>query len=139
VSVLDVVEDVVSLLLLEVVPLDPPAAPMLPLVELLGALLVELLGVLVESLEPLEPLEPLGALLVLAELGGELLPVLLLEVWPMARPTPPASAAAAASMVRVFLVAFISVLLDMEAPQGMEPPQGRVETKTAGRASWFGA
>ena len=47
---------------------------------------------------------------------GVLPPLLLPEPWATAKPTLPASAAAAARMVKLFLVLFISVLLDMETP-----------------------
>ncbi len=67
-------------------------------------------------LPPLVPplCEPvLGAVLLSVLLGVlALLPLVLgvlpLDVWPMAKPTPPASAAAAASVVKVLLIAFIS-------------------------------
>jgi hypothetical protein len=85
--------------------------------------LVSLLFDIVEELDPLLGAGLLGAaLLPLLCVGAApapwvlLLSVLLPELWAIARPTPPASAAAAARMVKLFLVVFISVLLDMETP-----------------------
>jgi hypothetical protein len=67
---------------------------------------------------PLDDVPALPAVLGLVELlevdgladeedDGLLLELEPLEVWPMARPTPPARAAAIANVVRLFLVAFI--------------------------------
>ena len=88
-----------------------------------GALLVLLPlldGVLVLPLPP--PLLDGAAPVLLPVLEDGVLPALvpalplpLPEVWPTARPTPPAKAAAVARVVRYFLVLFISLLL-MEAP-----------------------
>jgi hypothetical protein len=86
-SVLDVVEELVSLLV------EALVSPVVPAV-------LPLLGV------------PLCMLELLPALDGVVLSVLLPELWATARPTPPASAAATARVVRVFLVAFISILLD---------------------------
>jgi len=57
-----------------------------------------------------------------------------LEVWPMARPTPPAKAAAIANVVRLFFVAFI-----YRTPSEQVVPRGDwVGNKNAGRpASCF--
>lgn len=60
-----------------------------------------------------------------------LVSVLEPDVWAIA--TPPASAAAAASVVRVFLVAFMSVLL-CRVPDAGHVTVGR---KTPAVASWF--
>ena len=100
--------------------LDEPAVPefaVLPLVDVpeLPAVLglVELFEVDGLALEP--ELEPL-------------------EVWPMARPTPPAKAAAIANVVRLFFVAFI-----YRTPSEQVVPRGDwVGNKNAGRpASCF--
>jgi hypothetical protein len=90
-SVLDVVEELVSLLLDVVEELVSPVVPaVLPLLGVVLCMVLELLPAL----------------------DGVVLSVLLPELWATARPTPPASAAATARVVRVFLVAFISILLD---------------------------
>jgi hypothetical protein len=114
VSVVVVVEELVSVLLevpeapmleeplvLGVAAVVPPALPLCELLLVLGAGAAVLLSLL------------LGVVALLPLLLGA---VPLLEVWPMAKPTPPASAAAAASVVTVLLIAFISMLLDKEAP-----------------------
>jgi len=83
--------------------------------EVLGEALAPMLWVLLPALPGLGVLLlPAPCVLLLPALPA--LGVLLPEVWAMARPTPPASAAAAANMVKLFLVVFISVLLDMETP-----------------------
>jgi hypothetical protein len=118
VSVLVVLELVLESLLLDADEelgdvLGEGLAPMLwVLLPALGVLLAPVLGVLLPALGVV--LAPAPWVLLLPALPA--LGVLLPEVWAMARPTPPASAAAAASMVKLFLVVFISVLLDMEIP-----------------------
>jgi len=91
--------------------------------EVLGEALAPMLWVLLPALPglgvlllpaPCVLLLPAPCVLLLPALPA--LGVLPPEVWAMARPTPPASAAAAANMVKLFLVVFISVLLDMETP-----------------------
>jgi hypothetical protein len=86
-----------------------------------------------DSVVVVPPAPPLACVVLAA--GVLLVSVLvLLDVWAIARPTPPANAAAAASVVRLFLVAFISVLL-VEAPQGQQPTAGKGGRKTPASAS----
>jgi len=68
------------------------------------------------------------------EVDGLALELDPLEVWPMARPTPPAKAAAIANVVRLFFVAFI-----YRTPSEQVVPRGDwVGNKNAGRpASCF--
>jgi hypothetical protein len=88
------------------VPVEPdePAVPEFEVVPLLDV--PELPAVL-----GLVELFDVDGLLVDEDDDGLLLELEPLDVWPMARPTPPAKAAAIANVVRLFFVAFISVLL----------------------------
>jgi hypothetical protein len=86
--------------MLDVPVLEEPAAPAL---EVLG--LVDDVPELPAVLGLVELFEVDG--LVDDEVDGLALELEPLEVWPMARPTPPAKAAAIANVVRLFFVAFI--------------------------------
>jgi hypothetical protein len=88
------------------VPVEPdePAVPEFEVVPLLEV--PELPAVL-----GLVELFDVDGLLVDEDDDGLLLELEPLDVWPMAKPTPPAKAAAIANVVRLFFVAFISVLL----------------------------
>jgi hypothetical protein len=86
--------------MLDVPVLEEPAAPAL---EVLG--LVDEVPELPAVLGLVELFEVDG--LVDDEVDGLALELEPLEVWPMARPTPPAKAAAIANVVRLFFVAFI--------------------------------
>ena len=86
--------------MLDVPALEEPAAPAL---EVLG--LVDDVPELPAVLGLVELFEVDG--LVDDEVDGLALELEPLEVWPMARPTPPAKAAAIANVVRLFFVAFI--------------------------------
>jgi hypothetical protein len=118
-----VVEELVSLLPAALEELGLPEAPivpvlLLPLLPALGELLV------LPALGELLVLPALGDVLVLGALLLEsVLELELPEVWAIARPTPPARAAAVARVVRLFFT-FISVLLDSEAPQRKGPTAG---------------
>jgi hypothetical protein len=117
------------------------AAAVEELVSALGDVVVEELAPIVLVSEALPLVAPLLLVAsVVCAVDEELVSVLALpEVWAIARPTPPANAAAAASVVRLFLVEFISVLLDMKALQGSVPPQGEVGRKMLAGASCFSA
>jgi len=107
--------------------LDEPAAPAL---EVLG--LVDDVPELPAVLGLVELFEVDG--LVDDEVDGLALELEPLEVWPMAKPTPPAKAAAIANVVRLFFVAFI-----YRTPSEQVVPRGDwVGNKNAGRpASCF--
>lgn len=138
-SVFDIVEELLSVLPVLLEEPGEPDAPMAALLLLLDPLCV--LSAVLPALGEVELLV-LGEVLLLAL--GELLLVSVLElelpeVWAMARPTPPARAAAVARVVRVFF-AFISVLLDMRSPAAKENHRrDRLGRKTPAAASWFSA
>jgi hypothetical protein len=113
-------------------------------VSVLDVVVEELESVLLDSVDEPAVLGPaplpcmLLLELVLPAAGVLLASVLVVPVCAIARPTPPARAAAAAKVVRLFLVAFISLLLDSELPRGERAATGgRLERKHAGECQLF--
>ena len=109
--------------------LDVPVEPEVPELAVLGLVDVPELPAVLGLVELFE-VEGL----VDDEVDGLALELEPLEVWPMARPTPPAKAAAIARVVRLFFVAFI-----YRTPSEQVVPRGDwVGNKNAGRpASCF--
>jgi len=109
--------------------LDVPVEPEVPELAVLGLVDVPELPAVLGLVELFE-VEGL----VDDEVDGLALELEPLEVWPMARPTPPAKAAAIANVVRLFFVAFI-----YRTPSEQVVPRGDwVGNKNAGRpASCF--